>query len=48
MRVNNNGVDGSRTRVQKTIPCTSTGLADCFGQSPIPFYTGESTPPYSQ
>ena len=25
------GVDGSRTRVQKTIPCTSTGLVNYFG-----------------
>lgn len=25
------GVDGSRTRVRKTIPCTSTGLVDYFG-----------------
>ena len=31
-----NGADGSRTRVQKTIPCTSTSLAGCFGQARFP------------
>lgn len=28
------GVDGSRTRVQKSIPCPSTIIADSFGFPP--------------
>ena len=38
------GLDGSRTRVQKPIPCTSTIIVRYRGQDPFPPVSGNEHP----